>query len=351
MKKYKDYLFEDRINVKELRMFFSDKLIEVLESMQSVIAKELLELLKKNIEYSFSYVDLADNVETVSILPVNRLNRMEGVKDDDLIVPQPNSVVWGKYGRQINRVGAFATRLLPEYAGTKELENFVHEFKSKLDSENYTLRIVDGEELRKYYHVDTYYNPTPGIIDKPPDGRPDPRSVLMKSCLKHPEKQGFFDIYVKNPDNIKMLIMLNKKEQLVARALIWYNVFVVDKPESPTKGTLLDRIYYTNESDVNIFIDYAKKNGWSYKTHQVKDCLTFIFNGVEINKPISTRLPNHGYYKTYPYIDTLCFYTPETGRIANSRGKPARNPNTGNVFERLQLQRTNGGFKKLRESN
>ena len=351
MRNYKDYLFEDRINVKEVKLFFSNKLIKVFESMQSVIAKDLLTLLEENVEHSFSYIDLTDDIETVSILPVNRLNRIEGIKEDDLISPQPDSVVWGQYGRQTNRVGAFATRLIPEYAGTKELEKFVHEFKSKLDAENYTIKIVDGEELRKYYHIDTYYNPTPDIINKPPEGEPDPRTVLMKSCLKQPEKQGFFDIYVKNPDNIKMLIMLNKKGQLVARALIWYNVFVVDKPESPTKGTLLDRIYYTNESDVNIFIDYAKKNGWSYKTHQVKDCLTFIFNGVETNKPISTRLMNKGYYNAYPYIDTLCFYTPETGRIANSRGKPARNPKTGDVFERLQLQKTNGGFKKLRESN
>lgn len=347
MKKYKDYLFESGISVKELKMFLSPLLTKIFKSMISPIAKEIIEISENENKYQFSYIDITDDIESISFLPVNRLNRVEGVVEEDLVEPKPDSPVWGEYGRQTNRIGAFATRLLPQYAGTKELENFVHEFKSKLDVDNYTLKIVEGEELRKYYHVDTYYNPTPGIVDKPPDGKPDPRTVLMKSCLKHPEKQGYFDIYVKNPDKIKMLIMLNKKGEQVCRALIWYDVFVVDKPESPTKGTLMDRIYYTNESDVNIFIDYAKKNNWMYKTHQIKDCLTFYFEGKIIDKPISTKLKNHGHFDKYPYIDTLCFYTPESGRISNSRGKPARNPQTGNIMERLQLHRTNGGSKRL----
>jgi len=351
IKKYKDYLFENEINLKELEIFFSEELSSLLKTLSSPIAKDLLNLASSNEKFAFSYIDLTEDIETVSVLPVNRLSRIKGITEDDLEYPTPDSPLWGPYGRQLMRIGTLVARTLPKYAGSKELENFVHQFKSKLDVDNYTLKIVDGEELRKYYHVKTYYNPTPGITEKPPDGEPDPRTVLMKSCLKQPEKQDFFDIYVENPDSVKLLIMLNKKGELVARALIWYNVFVVDDPANPTKGTLLDRIYYTNESDVNIFIDYAKKNGWCYKLHQVKDCITFVFNGKVVEKPITTRLAKHGLFKKYPYIDTLCFYTPNTGRISTSRGRPAKNPNTGEIMLRLQLQKTNGGFKKLRESN
>lgn len=345
LKAYNDYLFENEISVKEVSLFLSPELENIFKNMSSPIAKEVLNT-PPDSKFSFSYIDVSDEIDKVSILPVNRLSRIGGISEKDLTEPEPESPVWGKYGRQTTSIGAFVARVVPKYAGTKELENFVHEYKGKLDAENYTLKIVEGEELRAYYHVDTYYNPTPGVIEKPAEG-PDPRTVLMKSCLKQPEKQDFFDIYVSNPDKIKMLIMLNKKGQLVCRALIWYDVFVVDNPEKPTKGTLMDRIYYTSDSDVNIFIDYAKKNGWMYKTHQVKDCMTFMFEGRSIDKPISTRLPNCGHFKKYPYIDTLCYYTPETGRISNSRGKPARSQKTGEIMERLQLQKTNGGFKRL----
>lgn len=352
VKKYTDYLFENELSAKEAPLFFSPKLTELIKSIDSPISKDLLDLTNSGQKFNFSYIDLIDgDSENLSFLPVNRLNRIAGATEQDLENPSPDSPVWDKKGRQNLRVGALVTRTLSKYAGSKDLENFFHLFKGKLDVENYTIKIVEGEELRAYYHIDTYYNPTPGVTEKPPEGEPDPRTVLMKSCLKQPEKQPFFDIYVKNPEKIKMLIMLNKDKKLVCRALIWYDLFVVDKPESPTKGTLLDRIYYTSESDVNIFIDYAKKQGWMYKTHQVKDCRTFIFNGASIDKPISTRLPHPGHYEKYPYIDTLCFYTPDTGRISNGRGKPALNPKTGQVMERLQLQRTNGGSKRLRESN
>lgn len=346
LKAYNDYLFENEINVKELNLFLSPELEDIFKKMSSQIAKEILTI-DVDSKFPFSYVDLSEEMDKVSFLPVNRLNRIAGITDNDLKNPEPESPVWGKYGRQTTGIGAFVTRVLPQYAGTKELEKFVHEFKGKLDAGNYTLKIVEGEELRAYYHVDTYYNPTPGVVEKPPDGQPDPRTVLMKSCLKQPEKQEFFDIYVTNPEKIKMLIMLNKKGQLVSRALVWYDVFVVDNPEKPTKGTLMDRIYYTSDSDVNIFIDYAKQNGWMYKTHQIKDCMTFVFEGRSIDKPISTKLPHCGQFKKYPYIDTLCYYTPESGRISNSRGKPARSPKTGEIMERLQLQKTNGGFKRL----
>ncbi len=73
--------------------------------------------------------------------------------------------------------------------------------------------------------------------------------------------------------------MLNKENKLVARAIIWFDCFVVDIPGNPTKGVLMDRIYYTNESDVNIFIDYAKEHSWWYKPNQAKRSFTLFSKG------------------------------------------------------------------------
>lgn len=346
IKKFSGHLNED-INVRELPMFFSERFINILKSIDSKISKELLDLLKSDIKFQFSYVDLSDDIDFVSVLPSNRLGRIPGISEEDIENPSNNSPVWGEKFRQLFRIGVFVNRLLPKYAGTKDLENFVNHFKSKLDVENYELRIVRGEEIRKWYHVDNYYNANPGMEEAPEDGSLDIRSPLMKSCLKQPEKQSFFDIYCKNPEQIGMLIMLNKDKKLVARAVLWFDCFIARNPENPPKGVLMDRIYYTQESDVKIFIDYAKEHNWWYKPSQAKEIFSYVVDGVEESRPITTRLKNHGMFAYYPYLDTMCYYTPDTGRLSSNRGRPQTHPKTGEIMERYKLQRANGGVKRL----
>jgi len=347
LKNFNGYVYESDINVKELPMFFSPKLTELLNSIDSKISKELLDLPKSDIKFQNSYADLTNDIDTISVLPANRVGRLAGITEEDLVNPKPNSPVWGEKGRQSMRIGAFVTRTLPKYAGSKDLENFVHLIKGKLDQGNYELKMVRGEEICKWYHVKSYYNPHPGMEEAPDEGVLDVRTPLMKSCLKQPEKQSFFDIYCQNPEQVGMLIMLNKEGKLVARAIIWFDCFVVDIPGNPTKGVLMDRIYYTNESDVNIFIDYAKEHGWWYKPNQSKEVYTFVKDGQVCDKGITTRLKNHGIFARYPYIDTMCFYTPDTGRLSTIRGKPTKSPFTGETMERYQLHKANGGTKRL----
>lgn len=347
IKGFNDYLNED-INVKEVSMFYSPKLLTILKSIDSKISKELLDVMDSDIQYQMSYVDTSDDIDFFSVLPANRIGRIEGITEKDLEDPSDNSPVWGPKFRQPVRIGAFVNRVIPN-CNANDVADFVQTIKGKLDSSNYTLSIVTGEKIRHWYHVKTYFNPTPGLVyrDDIEEGSDDPRTPLMKSCLKQPEKQGFFDIYCKNPEQIGMLIMLNKQGQLVARALVWFDCFISDSPDNPTKGVLLDRIYYTQESDVQIFINYAKEHGWWYKPKQSKEIYTCIVNGVESKRPITTRLKNHGDFASYPYVDTLLFYTPDTGRLSTSRGKPAMNPKTQDIMERYELHKTNGGKKRL----
>lgn len=349
VRKFNGYLYENTMDIKELPLFISSRLVKLLSSLSNPIAKDILNLVDSEQKFQNSYVDLNDDdMDSFTVLPVNRVSRLEGITEKDFTDPSENSIVWGKKFRQPMRIGSFVTRFLPKYAGQKDLENFVHQIKGKLDAENYELKMVRGEEIRKWYLVDTYYNPHPGIIDAPEeDGILDVRTPLMRSCLKQPEKQTFFDIYCDNPEQIGMLIMLDENKKLRARAVIWFDCFVVDKPGDPTKGVLMDRIYYTNESDVNIFIDYAKKNNWWYKPSQGKEIYTFVKDGQVCDKGVSTRIKNHGTFEKYPYIDTMCYYTPDTGRLSTNRGRPARNPSTGEIMERLQLHKANGGFKRL----
>lgn len=335
-------------NIKELPLIFSNRLLNILKKINSKISSELIDLTNSDKNFQFSFVDLVldpNEVEYVSVIQANRVNRIDGIIEDDLVSPSETSVVWGEKFRQPMRIGSFVARLLPKYAGTKEIENFVNEFKGLLNTDKYEIRLVRGEEIRKWYHVKNYYNPNPEIEDRPEGDEDDPRTTLMKSCLKSPEKQSFFDIYCDNPKQIGMLIMLNKDNKLLARAIIWFGCVIIDK--DPIIGVLMDRIYYTNDSDVNVFINYAKEQGWWYKDSQSKEVYTYVVNGEICKKPISIRLENKGMYDKYPYIDTMCFYTPETGRLSSSRGLPVKSRITGKIMDRYELHRANGGVKKL----
>lgn len=358
IKNYTGYILnEQEINLKDSLMFFSPKFISLIKKINSPITKDLMDLLdNRESRFPFSYINLNDDIDFISVMPANRIGRIEGITQKDLENPDPNSPVWNEKGRQVMRIGAFVTRLFPKYAGTKDLENFVQQIKGIRDAENYTIRLVRGEELRAWYHVKTYYNPHPGMEDPPEDeGVMDIRTPLMKSCLKQPEKQHFFDMYVENPDKVGLLIMTNTDNKLVCRALVWFDVYMVDNPQNPTKGTIMDRIYYTQESDVHIFINYAKEHGWWYKTNQAKGCETYVVNGQVMDKPLRTQLPHHRMFAKFPYMDTFCYYSPDTGRLASTRGKPAKNMTgktigecpAGNFFDRYLLQKANGGFKKL----
>lgn len=334
----------DPRSLKELPMFYSKTFKKILTNINSRISKELLNLLDSELSFKFSYVKEHD-MEYVSILPVNRAIRIEGTTEKDFTDPSEDSILWGEKFRNPMKLGGFINSVIQ--ADTKEVADFVNKYRAQLDASNYNIRVVRGEEIRHWYHVKTYYNPTPDIVDREDlrEGAPDPRTTLMKSCLKQPDKQPFFDIYCKNVDQIGLLIMTDQNNKLRARAIVWFDCYVADNPENPTKGVLLDRIYYTNESDVDIFINYAKEKGWFYKPSQQKEVYSFVMNGQICNRPITTRLKVHGEFNAYPYIDTMCYYTPMTGRLSSNRGKPA--VKDGRPLERYQLHNTNGSKKRL----
>lgn len=348
IKYFLDHINEN-LNIKEMPIIFSDKFRDMIESMNSRVSNELLKLEKSNLKLDFSYIDFSENENMFSVLYVNRMARVDNIQENDLIDPSEDSVVWSTRYRQDMRIGAFINKLLLNSITAVELENFVNSIKGKLALNQYKISLVVGEDIRKWYHVKHYFNPTPDIVDRDDleENQADPRTPLMKSCLKQPEKQPFFNIFTKNPEQIAMLIMLNKNNELIARALIWLDCFFVDNQKNPTRGILMDRIYYTNESDVNIFIDYAKKNNWWYKSAQAKEIFTFVVNDVVVEKVLTTRLKNHGDFDPYPYLDTLCYYTPASGRLSTNRGVPVKHPNTGEVLERYLLHSTGGGKKRL----
>lgn len=184
----------------------------------------------------------------------------------------------------------------------KDVEKFVDRavayvklIRSDEDSE---LKIVEGEKIRNWY-LDESYQAIQG--------------ELGNSCMAHEECQDYLDIYCANKGIVSLLILVNKKNKLIGRALVW---------KLRDGRTFMDRAYTILPSDKYVFYNYAKENNWAYRMNELGE-LSLRY-GNEKSKLHDALLEvdlEEWNFKHYPYLDTLNLLDPELGRLSNK--KPA----------------------------
>ena len=105
--------------------------------------------------------------------------------------------------------------------------------------------------------------------------------------------QNALEMYTKNPDQVKLLILLNPETGDVrGRALIW---------NLDNGSKFMDRIYTTNKEFEYDYLTYVENNNISRGT------------------PSSIiTLKNGGWYPEYPYMDTFEFYNPNSSILTTT---------------------------------
>lgn len=224
-------------------------------------------------------------------------------------------------------VGRFINRILTVAGITftpKQVEDFVNKFKTEFDTIKHDVfrkfKLVSGEDIKKYYNEDSYEKPT--------------RGSLWNSCMRYNRCGNYLDIYVKNPNKVSMLVLFDKtKDKIKGRALVWK----LDNPKKDGVGRIfLDRIYVRDDADVYLFTEYAKKNGWLYKSNQ--NNMPEDIYGDEIK--LDVELENYD-FQYYPYLDTLAYKIPtEDHPILFT------NYNIKNVRYIYTMRSTEGGFSR-----
>jgi hypothetical protein len=159
------------------------------------------------------------------------------------------------------------------------------------------IRIVSGEDIRKWYNGKSYSERCTGSLDN--------------SCMRYASCQPFFDIYV---DHARMVIGTDEHNELHTRAIIWDNLKVVGEDRTIN---LIDRIYGTDNS-IELIKKWARNNGFHHKTEQNfrsnKDITTP--DGAETYLKLVFPLANILEYETYPYMDTMSYL--ESDCLSNS---------------------------------
>lgn len=194
----------------------------------------------------------------------------------------------------------------------RDIEIFVNKYKSTFDILNdiyKQFKIVKGNDIAYWY------------CNEDNDRYEEGDGTLNNSCMSNVDDE-YFDIYCNN-NEVSLVILfddngdLNKdvysSDRIKGRALLW-NAKLNDKDIM-----FMDRIYTTNDSDVELFKDFASKNGWWYKYKQNSNPDEEISNGsTTIDDKITVNLSNTGIWDSYPYMDTLCYYIRNSETLTNS---------------------------------
>jgi hypothetical protein len=227
---------------------------------------------------------------------------------DKLNILQNHINIWDK-NRQEIRVGRIARALLVSSKSNfidREIELFVNSYKAAVDKFND--KFAYFEEV-KGADITTWYE----------SNRSTSGGTLGSSCMRSAGTK--LQLYAES-ENVSLLIYKSPDDEnkILGRAILWT---LVDGKK------FLDRIYTTRDSDVNLFIEYAKEEKYYYRNqyHSIS------FNGESSNiTPISQVKKN---LEKFPYVDTLCWYNYTNGLISNDNSALGE----GILFS---LQRTDG---------
>jgi hypothetical protein len=288
-----DFIFEN-FNKIEVPFQFCTEFDYVIREIDSPISKAFFDLRLKNCDISL--INIGDESDTASFTTSTKLSQHFKTEDEKMLTTliQPlsrNTEIYSK-----NRTTIKIGRLIRKLFGTKfsdvEIEKFVNQYKSSLDSKLTHFDIWEGRRISEGYRSKNYtYD---GASSNP----------LLNSCMN--DELHLVDFYSYVP--VKLLVMLNSDEHIFGRALIWQT----------DRGLFMDRIYCAFDSDYYKFIDYAKTNNIIYKKENksgptveyVKDgksswfpmIIRLKFNIDEYNKDEFT-----GKAIDIPYMDTFIY--------------------------------------------
>ena len=150
-----------------------------------------------------------------------------------------------------------------------------------ITKQNLDIIQVSGEKIRFYYNK---YNSMKVY------GR-----HTVWSCMAEPEKGVYLDLYCKNPNQVKLLVMVNDESKLLARALLWK----INKHSSGAEW-LMDIIYSSHPIQKEMFVKYASEKGY---LHLIG---SYYYKGNQKTSDykIAAKLDKVD-FNTYPFVDTL----------------------------------------------
>lgn len=264
---------------------FKEVLTRILQRGKSNVAARLIEWENDDAhKFDMSYIDRTKDDDVVTFLQSNRVGRhieQGGTLQDNIFELR---------GRAETRIGRLIRRIFGTRFNQESIEKFVNKYKATIREEEVLDRfeLVHGEDIKKWYHQNTYA---------------ERRGSLGGSCMQYPACQRYFGIYVKNPEKVGLLILKNEKgDKILGRAIVWHM-------KEPENIILMDRVYVSDDANVNLYTQYAKREGWATLARQGYGGTSIVLaNGEKMDKIRLIVELDDTKFDRYPYMDTLRYY-------------------------------------------
>ena len=230
-------LIMELLSLQEDVLFGSTNFIFKLKSLSKVkgktgeIAQSLIDVIE-NEDYipdvltKQNYFDTTDKDDMVSFLSYNKIPQ-DWDSDDDASLP------YGLKGRGEIKIGKVIKTLIPMLnindVKDKDIEDFVNQFKASKTDTSMEFKLVNGDDIAKYYNEKKYYSKN---------------GSLGGSCMAD-EGKSTFRVYTENPKKVQLIIYVDNNDIVHGRAILW------KLNTSPCEAKyFMDRIYTIRVSDV-----------------------------------------------------------------------------------------------------
>jgi hypothetical protein len=185
------------------------------------------------------------------------------------------------------KIAKLVNQIFPDKYSNKEVEEFTNLFK-KIGETEAEFTLVEGEEIKHWYNVKQYESDS---------------GELGNSCMRYSRCKEYLDIYSKNPEVCRLLILKNEDgTKIKGRALIWK----IKEIDIENVEYYMDRIYTIDDATKLMFQEYADKQGWLKRlTSRYGDSRDFKLGDEEyLNERATVELKN-SVFDEYPYMDTF----------------------------------------------
>ena len=238
-------------------------------------------------------------------------NPRVGVINKEALEPTDaeNMAIWSTSRNPI-RIGRFVRALLNSAKITftdKDIEDFTNQYKATYDFSKDILKqfdIITGDDIAYWYDHNNYVRGG---------------GTLANSCMAEVDKE-YFQIYTENP-NVSLVILYSDdgkikgdkytSEKIKGRAILW-NCLIDGTP-----AKFMDRIYTMQDSDVELFKQFAEKQGFWWKRNQNMDQDESLTDGKTTKKCTIKVVLEDSDFGQYPYLDTMSYLNENDGCLYN----------------------------------
>ena len=277
---------------KTVDIIISDDLRNVLLEIQD---SQVAQLLVKGSHFEDELADDYVNYISISKKDLTKISyltkeRYEGLSTDEC---------WATTKRIMAKPGGFISKVFKNIS-EKEVEKFSTLFRSEITKPKLDFQVFEGDEIKKFYHYSSYCERNGGS--------------LHASCMKYDNCQNFLEIYSKNPEHCKIVVLFDNDDatRIIGRAILWH----VDGHK------VMDRIYTINDESYQFYFkQWASKHGYYFKSEQnwFNTRQFEMLGSKKINLDLVLDLPNTKFDRV-PYMDTFKFMDYE-GKLYNFQPK------------------------------